>query len=375
MPDMKVSQKLSGYIPTLDGWRAISIILVLLNHTRFDVSTPMLGSFLGRLSEYGAAGVNIFFAISGVLICGRLLQEEQDHGSISLRNFYVRRAFRILPPALLYLLTIAILSPLLAVTRLEWFSALFFFRNYVYTNALPPTHWFTGHFWSLAVEEHFYLLLPGILVLFPKKRVLALGALTCAIVGWRIWLVRHSSSTLGLRTDTVLDALLIAAIVAIAANNEQLGALFRRYLTPPTTVFLLAVYVALLLMRVPFNLVLRGTVLPLLLLSTALQPHHLIGRILESALLRWIGRLSYSLYLWQELFFCDKWWHGALPLGMLEKWPFKIVSLLACACVSYYFLERPMVRLGHRIASSGVRGRDVEQAQTRKQEVSFEPQA
>ena len=358
---MKVANKLSGYMPTLDGWRAISIILVVLHHSRVSVAIPVIGPLLEQLSLNGGSGVWIFFAISGILICGRMLQEEQKHGRISLRNFYIRRAFRILPPALLYLVTLAALSPFLHVAKLELLSSMFFFRNYVLAG-LPPAYWFTAHFWSLAVEEHFYLLLPGILVFFPKRRVWVLCTLACVVIAWRSWLAHYSNLDLGYRTDTVLDALLIAAVLAIAASNDRYAVYLRRFLTPLSLVFLAAMYVALLYIKVPLNLVLRGMILPLLLLSTSQRPENLIGRILESAPLRWIGRLSYSLYLWQQLFFCDKWWQGALPLGVLQQWPLKLVGLLGCASISYYALERPMMRLGHRIASSGVPGRVVDQA-------------
>ena len=359
---MKVPHKLSGYMPTLDGWRAISIILVLFNHSNVSVTIPWIGPFLEQLSVHGSSGVWIFFAISGVLICGRMLQEEQKHCRISLRNFYIRRAFRILPPAMLFLLTLAILSPILGTTRLELFSSLFFFRNYVLTG-LGATHWFTGHFWSLAVEEHFYLLLPGIMVFFPKRRVWVLGGLTCSVIAWRWWEHRVGNDV-GYRTDLVIDALLISALFAIAANNDRCAAYLRRFLAPLSSAVLLAMYVALLYIKVPFHLVLQSMILPLVLLGTSQHPGNLIGRFLESALLRWIGRLSYSLYLWQELFFCGRELHSPLPLGVLEQWPLKIVGLFGCACISYYALERPMMRLGHRIASSGVPGRDVDQAAT-----------
>jgi peptidoglycan/LPS O-acetylase OafA/YrhL len=372
-PQMKVPNRLSGYMPTLDGWRAISIILVLLRHSRVSAAIPVIGPFLWQVSEHGAIGVYVFFAISGVLICGRMLQEEQKHGRISLGNFYIRRAFRILPPALLYLLTLAVLSPIPGVTRLELVSALFFFRNYVLV-ALPPAYWFTGHFWSLAVEEHFYLLLPGILFFFPKRRAWVLGALTLAVFAWRSWLAHTTSLDLGSRTDTVLDALLIPALITIAANNDRYAVHLRRFLKPSFSAVLLAIFLALLFIKVPFNLVLRATILPLLLLGTSQHPENLVGRILESAPLRWIGRLSYSLYLWQQLFFCDQFWSGALPLGMLQQWPMKLVGLIGCASISYYVLERPMVRLGHRLASSGVPGRNVDLAPTPVPLVSSKPQ-
>jgi peptidoglycan/LPS O-acetylase OafA/YrhL len=244
-------------------------------------------------------------------------------------------------------------------------SSLFFFRNYVLV-ALPPAHWFTGHFWSLAVEEHFYLLLPGILVLFPKRRAWILGALAFAIATWRYWLQHFTQIDAGYRTDSTLDALLIPALLVIAASSDRCIAFFRQLLSPRLLVVYVAMFVFFLHYRVPVNL----AILPLVLLSTSQHPENFIGKFLEWAPLRWIGRLSYSLYLWQQLFFCDRWWQGALPMGVLQQWPLKLAGLLVCACISYYFVERPMIRLGHRIASSGVPGRDADEGRLPELELS-----
>jgi peptidoglycan/LPS O-acetylase OafA/YrhL len=357
----KVAGKRLGYIPTLDGWRAISIILVLFFHSNISGATSIFRPVLEELNAYGQSGVYIFFAISGLLICGRLLQEENKSGRINLHNFYIRRALRILPAALLYLLTIASLASILGVTKLEWFSALFFFRNYSVTGP-PQSYWFTGHFWSLAVEEHFYLLLPGIMLFFPKGRAFVLGGLTCGVMIWRTWLSHQPYTVpIGYRTDTILDVLLIAALVAIAANHDRYGAYLRRLLTPVASIGLVAAYATLLVTHIRLSITLKAIVLPLLVLSTSRNPSSALGRILELAPLRWVGRLSYSLYLWQQLFFCDRWWTGPLPLGMLQEWPMKIILLFACAATSYYAIERPLVRLSHRIASSRLRGRDADE--------------
>ena len=290
-----------------------------------------------------------------MLFCGRMLREEQKHGHILLRDFYFRRAFRILPPALLYLLTLAVLSPILKVTKHELVSALFFFRNYALTGGVQAL-WFTVHFWSLAVEEHFYLLLPAIMVLFPKRRVWVLGALTICVVAWRWW-AHQVQFDEGYRTDTIIDALLIAALLAIAANSDHYAGYLRRLLSPLASLLLLTMYAALIYIKIPFHLVVQSVIVPLVLLGTSQNSHNLLGRFLEWAPLCWVGRLPYILYLWQQLFFCDKELLGPLPLGVLENWPLKLVGLVGCSAISYYTLERPMMRLGHRIASSGIPGR------------------
>ncbi len=148
------------YLPTLDGWRAIAIALVLFTHVRLP------GGALQQISPYGAMGVHLFFAISGFLITNRLLEDRSG-----LRAFYVRRAFRILPAAFLYLAVLFALGfvggwiPLNAGQL--WASA-FFYRNYY---VLPADQgWYTGHYWSLSVEEHFYLLWPALLLWLGTRR-------------------------------------------------------------------------------------------------------------------------------------------------------------------------------------------------------------
>ncbi|MEN3334842.1 MAG: hypothetical protein V7641_4207, partial [Blastocatellia bacterium] len=120
----------ANYIPTLDGWRTIAVLLVIGYHGT-PPSAPWFAVF-----NYGHHGVNIFFGISGFLICSRLLDEEERSGAISLKNFYLRRAFRILPPALLYILFLNLmgaLSWMTLPTTLESLASCFFFRN-----LLPP---------------------------------------------------------------------------------------------------------------------------------------------------------------------------------------------------------------------------------------------
>jgi peptidoglycan/LPS O-acetylase OafA/YrhL len=179
----------TGYLPTLDGWRAIAIVGVLLDH---GVGYSPLRHFpkIVAFSRTGPNGVSLFFAISGFLICSRLLEEWRAFGQVSLRGFYIRRACRILPPAMFYLVVIAILSlcGLIIVSPGEWWSCVFFFRNYL------PESWisrgwggYTVHYWSLAVEEHFYLLWPAALVLLGKVRARWFAlSLALAVAGWRM---------------------------------------------------------------------------------------------------------------------------------------------------------------------------------------------
>lgn len=356
----------SNYISTLDGWRAISIALVLLHHSQLRSDIPFADWLLQSLSNVGEIGVELFFAISGLLICSRLLDEESKHGRISIRDFYLRRCFRILPAALFYLLVVAILAVfhLIPVLPLDWFSALFFFRNYVvvfeYLRHSPlPLHWYTGHFWSLSMEEHFYLLLPGVLIAFRRTRLWILAALAITVTLWRETLtyILHRPYQLNFRTDTHVDALLIPAMIALAVypltRNQRAITWFPAWSFP---VFL-AMELGLLTRKVPLYFTLQALVIPLLILSTVQCPNAIPGRILESKPLRWIGWISYSLYLWQQLFFGANFVGSPTGLATLRQAPTNLLVLLACATFSYYFLEKPFIRLGHAIApKSGPRG-------------------
>jgi peptidoglycan/LPS O-acetylase OafA/YrhL len=350
----------SAYLPTLDGWRAISIGLVLLSHSPVSCTVPVLGASLRALSHFGGVGVELFFGISGVLICSRLLEEESMCGQINVKAFYVRRFFRILPAALLYLLVIAILAEfhIIPLPLLDWFAALLFFRNYLmlfqYLHHSPlAMHWYTGHFWSLSMEEHFYLVLPAILVGFRKKRLLILGGLALAIALWRSVLahVIHSRFQFTFRTDTHVDALLIPAMFALVLYPLMRNHAAKRCIPAWSFPILAGFGVCLLLLDPPFSLTLRATLIPLLILSTVLHPKAIPGSILESKPLRWVGWLSYSMYLWQQLFFGTNFVGSPPAIAVLRHWPANLVALMVCATFSYYVVEKPFVRLGHKLVS------------------------
>ncbi len=157
------------YLPTIDGWRAIAIGAVLLCHRQSELFGPAglwPNPTLRHVLNEGSHGVDLFFAISGMLITRRLLQESRTTGRTSFGAFYLRRAFRILPAAAMYLSLISVvaLAGKWTPSREELVASIFFFRNYVHGHVL------TEHLWSLAVEEHFYLLWPLMFVVVQRWR-------------------------------------------------------------------------------------------------------------------------------------------------------------------------------------------------------------
>jgi peptidoglycan/LPS O-acetylase OafA/YrhL len=352
-----------GYLPTLDGWRAVAIMAVILDHYfAWHVHTsPIL-----PLTHTGPDGVSLFFAISGFLICSRLLEEGAAMGGVSLKGFYIRRASRILPAALMYLGVILLLSlaGLILVSPWDWWSSLLFFRNYL-TPSLITRGWggYTVHYWSLAVEEHFYLLWPGLMVLSGRKRAAYVAGTVAIVVSlWRWWdfhhhwMDRHLPGLLfGSRTDVRLDGLLMGCLAALLLTEPKIRRWAERSLGWPTTILCICLYAGMEVMAHRHNYSLCGSILlSTIVVSTVLHPTTWIGHLLETPVARWLGRLSYSLYLWQELFTASD---ARYPISLLQKFPLNLFALVGIATLSYRYIERPMIRLGHRLAPPATPGR------------------
>lgn len=146
------------------------------------------------------------------------------------------------------------------------------------------------------------------------------------------------------RTDFCLDALFIGSWVALMADAYRQH--FDRW---PVLLIGYAGFLIIGGQLVGYSIpvFLFNLAISFVLITTVLHPQTLIGRLLEFRPLRWIGRLSYSLYLWQQLFCVPH--PGSSYLGLLHRWPWNLAATFGCAILSYYLLEQPMIRLGHRL--------------------------
>jgi peptidoglycan/LPS O-acetylase OafA/YrhL len=153
------------------------------------------------------------------------------------------------------------------------------------------------------------------------------------------------------RTDIRLDGLLWGCWAALLLELPVWRERLRRWLRPRAWFGLLAAFVLCVGYQPPLAMMWQAVLIPLMLLGTVLHPGTLVGRLLESNVLRWIGRMSYSLYLWNSLFFPGMDKPRPLPLGPLQQLPLSIACVFACAALSYYLVERPMIRLGHAFSA------------------------
>ena len=243
------------------------------------------------ISLHGTFGVDLFFGISGLLICGRLLDESEKTGGISLRSFYIRRVFRIIPPAFAYLAVVGLLSiaGFIVVSPREWLSSLFFSRNYI---IMPPdTGWYTGHFWSLAVEEHFYLIWPAALVALGASRARRFTPwLAIAVALWRVvdYVYFHGQIWPGVlsnliyeRTDTRFDGLLWGCWIALIASVPAYRAFFSRPWSGLIIGGLLVALITLMALNPPLQTGFESFLVPVILIGTVLNPGLLLSRILR----------------------------------------------------------------------------------------------
>jgi len=275
--------------PALDGLRGCAILFVLAAH-----------SAIVNVYVAGQVGVTLFFVLSGFLITYLLLDEVDDTGGVDLKGFYGRRALRLLPALLVYLVGVAILMSVLGlglpIWDMTWPPAVYL-ANYV--QILGQDLYAHRHLWSLAVEEHFYLVWPVLVWLGATRRLKILGLVVVGLVAWRLGIGVIDPVWAYESTDTNAYALGLGCLLAAAHHRGWRIRLHRR--TAEAGVILLA-FLSLVPVRSLDHLYEIGVWLPPLAAIVAavciyaaveLRPTFLGARGL-----RWFGGISYALYLW-----------------------------------------------------------------------------
>lgn len=351
-----------GAIPSLDGIRAIAVSMVFFAHSGLEHVVP------------GALGVTIFFVLSGYLITTLMRVEHRRSGRIDFGAFYLRRFLRLIPPLVVVIAAVLLLSALDLIegdfTPLGLLSVLFYFGNYyVIANDFAGLPAGLGIMWSLAVEEHYYLLYPplaALLLRLGRVRVSSsvLLALCCGVLVWRCVLVLNGASEayLTMATDTRVDAILFGCILALVRNPWLEGAPQpMRALDWALVAGCLGLLLGTLLFRDEFfRLTSRYTlqslaIVPLLYLAVA-RADSIPFRWLNSRPMAYIGTVSYSIYLSHQviLFMIQRHWPA---LGWTWTTVFAALLTLAVAELMRRWVEQPCARLRKRLHRERPRAR------------------
>jgi peptidoglycan/LPS O-acetylase OafA/YrhL len=350
-------------IKSIDGLRALSIIMVLLGHAGETMPAGITDNFFFRSISDSALGVNVFFVISGYLITKLLLIEQEKTGKVNLKHFYLRRIFRIFPIFYVYILVLIGLKLFFIKDIFNDYKSVVIAGLYLwnYTELLnfnpgAKGGWFFGHFWTLAMEEQFYLLWPIAFKLCSNRQLLKKMVLIIIIL---MPLLRVATYVLfpklraqiGVMLPTNGDAILIgcwgALIECQAGFAQKYLKLFQSKLVPVSIFIFLFVISPLLTLRfkgaydLPVGKSLLNISILYILFWSIYVPTY-FARILNTKLLVQIGILSYSIYIWQQLILTpriDTWFN---------KFPQNFVVVFIAGFLSYYIIEKPILKLKDR---------------------------
>ena len=365
----------SRYIPALDGLRALAVIAVVIYHMN---ATAL---------QSGLLGVTIFFVLSGYLITGLLIREWSTTKKINLPQFWLRRVRRLFPAIVFVLLGTIVLTGVFApdmLTKLrnDIVAALLFFTNWWYI--FQDVSYFEAmgapspvtHFWSLAIEEQFYLIWPPLLLLLFSKRVkkrhIQLGLLVAAIASAAAMAILYSPQADPNRvyygTDTRAFSLLIGAFLAFEFPPARVNGHGRQGFTARDRKIALGVGSAalagILVMMVAVNgyspFLYYGGIALLSLLTGALiitlaDGRSPLARFFALRPLVWIGKLSYSIYLWHYpllLLMNPQNFTGETPWFAYVG---QALVILAASAISYYVVETPLRKGAIGKAIKGIR--------------------
>lgn len=342
---MNVDKFWFNHIPALDGLRAVSILLVVISH-----------AWLGHIVP-GGLGVTIFFFISGFIITTLMINEYHLTGGVSIIAFYLRRFFRIVPALVCYISFSLVF--MIAINKWsqinELWAALFYYANY-YAIFFGFSG---GHFpspltitWSLSVEEHYYFFFPCLFALFFSRRkefVLFLFSLLIIILLWRIYLVYHvgveslAHDRIYKGTDTRFDSILYGALLAIMVRYGNLYSILsnKLFFFAGLLILLMTLVIRDNNFRESLRYSLQGVAITIMFVHMIFSDANYL-RFLKSRFFVFIGKISYSLYLYHWLMFgLVSYYMATQPLVL--KIVVMISTSIFLATLSFRYIERPVL--------------------------------
>jgi Predicted acyltransferases len=332
-----------GYRPWLDGLRGLAILSVMAYHA--------------ELLPRGHVGVDLFFVVSGLLITLLLLEERSETGKISFGRFYARRVLRLFPALFVMLcvsLILMLVSPEVGQNYRSVLYSAFYVTNWVVALGLDQVSSTLYITWSLAIEEQFYLLWPMLLALLlsfrNRRRLIVFGLSAALILCCALRVLLHSQGALVVRigqgSDTRADGLIAGCLLAALISFGRLPSIRTVRICIAVLALPFAAYVLEITEPFGVGLTLINLFFAAVLLLLFVEPPARTLTILQSRVLVWVGKLSYSLYLW-HLFarYAAEKWMGKSSIGVTIA---STLLAFAMAALSYYVIERPFLKLKKR---------------------------
>jgi peptidoglycan/LPS O-acetylase OafA/YrhL len=333
----------NSYYPSLDGLRGVAIIMVVFYHLHLYWNVFYFAIFNGEL------GVLIFFVLSGFLITTLCIKEKVVTKDISLRNFYIRRFLRIVPVAYLFLFVLIILKIIfkLDVPYVGILAAALYLTDF--SSYFRGRDFQTGHFWSLSVEEQFYLIIPFIL----KKNYKAYLIVILSIIFLLPLLIALQYQYRVLNNFVLIafthyfikfQAIAVGCLFSVITFKYP----FNINTTQKLITNIIAV-IAILCMRYDnyfnvkdiFSSLLISFLIGYIIVTNIVPGKDFIFKFLNTRILKLVGVLSYSIYIWQQIFTN---YDAHLPVFMV-KFPYNLICIIIVSCLSYYFYERYFLSL------------------------------
>jgi peptidoglycan/LPS O-acetylase OafA/YrhL len=333
-------------IQYIDAWRFIAIALVLVCHV-LAYSHPwyreQFPALVWRLQNLGTFGVQIFFCISGFVICRGLLHEQSTTGAVGIRSFYIRRFFRIIPPLFIYMLAISALSMsrVVDVTPGALIKASLFLCNI----GTESCGWFVGHTWSLAYEEQFYLVFPVLFIAFAAPRTRHLIVVLTGLVMLASLLMHAGSFHQTAEYASTFAYMLMGCVAALYWQEWQ--AVLKRMPVTVWAALLVATPVMSSLIVLPdplrylVSVVLAPPAICAVVLGTPVSVPA-IGKFFLNPVVSHLGKISFTVYLWQQLATAP---YAGSPLYFVFV---ALAGVFLVAYLSYRYFEQPLMSLGNR---------------------------
>ena len=351
------SVKQSRKIRSLDGLRAISICMVLIGHLSPYLPANITNSIFFKFISNGTLGVSIFFVISGYLITKLLIQEKNKTGDVSLKNFYTRRVLRIFPIFYLYILLVIIIKMFFFSNIVDNYTEIGFAAMYLWNykhifNVNGDAGNYLNHYWSLSMEEQFYLLWPIAFIKIKRKHLIKTVILIIICMPLirvaTYFLMPGSRGQIHMMIQTGGDTILIGCLAAILETQKEI---FRKVSKIFSNNYVgIFSFLFLFIINKILNEKLGGAysmsigqsienIFLVLFVLWCIYIENPFSKLLNTTVFVQIGIVSYSIYIWHVIILKN-------PGNVFPENPlFKITLIFLVGFLSYYLIETPILRL------------------------------